>query len=112
MTWDELLRILFYCTLVSGGTFTGVKVWNASMMPHELRRPVAVFFWLQAAIYALLMISLLLTINGQSSPPLRWLNTILIGFQACTVLAVAVRAARFRKAMLPLITMVLTGGKL
>lgn len=97
MAIDALLRILFYCTLVAGSSYAGVKVWNAVIMPDSLRRPIAVFLWLQSAIYTMLMVSLLLTTLGHSVHWLIWITTSLMGAQACTVIAVAVRMSRVRR---------------
>jgi hypothetical protein len=98
MALDALLRILFYSTLVSGASYAGVKVWNAVIMPDPLRRPIAVFLWLQSGIYTMLMISLLCTVLGCGIGSwLVWVTTTLMGAQACTVIAVAARVSRFRR---------------
>ena len=82
MSTDEVIRALAYALMVAGFAYIGVRVWNATMMPDLLRRPVAVLLWLQAAIYALIMIGLLLLRLAHPVPALVWLNTALITTQA------------------------------
>ena len=80
--------------------YIGVRVWNAVVMPDELRRPVAMFLWLQASIYTLLMTGLLLLRLWKPSPFMLYVNTALIATQSVTVIFVAVRMSRLRAARL------------
>lgn len=78
--------------------YIGVRVWNAVVMPDELRRPVAVFLWLQACIYTLLMTGLLLARLWKPSHVLLWTNTYLIALQSVVVVLVAFRISKMRAA--------------
>jgi|SRR5690606_7124409 len=100
MSIDELIRTASYIVMILFVPYVGVRVWNAVVMPDELRRPVAVFLWLQACIYTLLMTGLLLLRLWQPSPLALWVNTFLIAAQALTVLVVAVRMSRMHAARL------------
>ena len=60
MSADEVVRAMSYAVMIAAFGYIGVRVWNATVMPEMLRRPVAVLLWLQGAIYALIMIGLLL----------------------------------------------------
>ena len=100
MSIDEIARTASYVTMILFVPYIGVRVWNAVVMPDELRRPVAMFLWLQAAIYTLLMTGLLLLRLWQPSAVLLWTNTALITLQAIVVLIVAVRMSRLRAARL------------
>ena len=96
MSSDEVLRTIWYTVTIPGAAYIGVRVWNAMMMPASLRRPVAIFFWLQASIYVLFMVGLLLLRLWQPVPLLLWLNTGLIGAQALTVVYVILRMRKGR----------------
>lgn len=100
MSIDELIRTASYIVMILFVPYIGVRVWNAVVMPDELRRPVAVFLWLQACIYTLLMTGLLLLRLWQPSAFLLYVNTTLITLQALTVLVVAIRMSRLRAARL------------
>lgn len=117
MSIDELSRASDYIIMLLLVPYVGVRVWNAAVMPDELRRPVAVFLWLQAAIYALLMVGLLLLRLWEPIPPLVWVNTVFIKLQMITVVVVALRMSKLRKArliqsvMLAFMALFLGGGK-
>ena len=100
MSIDELIRTASYIVMILFVPYVGVRVWNAVVMPDELRRPIAVFLWLQAAIYTLFMAGLLLLRLWQASPLMLYVNTVFIAAQALTVLIVAVRMSRLRAARL------------
>ena len=91
MAIDEILRSFSYAGLIAAIAFIGVRVWNAAMMPDMLRRPVAVILWLQASIYLLIMVGLLLLRFHHAIPPLVYLNTALIFGQAVTAWYVVLR---------------------
>lgn len=98
MSTDEVIRALAYALMVASFAYIGVRVWNATMMPDMLRRPVAVLLWLQAAIYALIMIGLLLLRLAHPVPALVWLNTALIMTQAVVCVGVIVQVFRYQVA--------------
>jgi len=100
MSTDEVIRALAYALMVASFAYIGVRVWNATMMPDMLRRPVAVLLWLQASIYALIMIGLLLLRLAHPVPALVWLNTALITTQAVVCLYVLVQVFRRQAARL------------
>lgn len=100
MSIDELARTASYIVIILFVPYIGVRVWNAVVMPDELRRPVALFLWLQAAIYTLLMAGLLMLRLWHPSPVALWINTFLIMAQALTVLVVALRMSRLHAARL------------
>ena len=100
MSIDELLRTVAYIIMILFVPYVGVRVWNAVVMPDELRRPVAMFLWLQAAIYTLFMAGLLLLRLWQAVPLLLWVNTAFIITQAIIVLIVALRMSRMHAARL------------
>ena len=100
MSIDELIRTASYIVMILFVPYVGVRVWNAVVMPDELRRPVAVFLWLQAAIYTLFMAGLLLLRLWQGSPFMLWVNTFFIVAQAVVVLVVAVRMSKLHRARL------------
>ena len=100
MSVDELIRTASYIVMILLVPYVGVRVWNAVVMPDELRRPVAVFLWLQAAIYTLFMAGLLLLRLWHGVPLMLWVNTFFIVAQALTVLIVAVRMSRLHAARL------------
>lgn len=100
MSTDELIRTASYIVMILFVPYIGVRVWNAVVMPDELRRPVAVFLWLQASIYTLIMAGLLLLRLWQPSFVLLYVNTTLIAAQAIIVLVVAVRMSRLHAARL------------
>jgi len=100
MSIDELSRSFDYIVMILLIPYVGVRVWNAVVMPDELRRPVAVFLWLQAAIYTLFMAGLLLLRLWEPVPVLLWANTVFIKLQMLTVLIVAVRMSRLHAARL------------
>jgi len=91
MAVDEVVRVFSYAGLIAAVAFIGVRVWNATMMPDLLRRPVAVILWLQASIYLLIMVGLLLLRFHHVIPPLVYLNTALIFAQAVTAWYVVVK---------------------
>lgn len=117
MSIDEILRTVAYIIMILFVPYVGVRVWNAVVMPDELRRPVAAFLWLQASIYTLLMSGLLLLRLWQPQPVLLYVNTALITAQAAIVLLVALRMSRLRRArliqsiMLAFTALILGGGK-
>ena len=117
MSTDELIRTASYIVMILFVPYIGVRVWNAVVMPAELRRPVAVFLWLQASIYTLIMAGLLLLRLWQPSFVLLYVNTTLIAAQAVIVLVVALRMSKLRKArliqsvMLAFMALFLGGGK-
>ncbi len=82
MSADEVVRAMSYAVMIAAFGYIGVRVWNATVMPEMLRRPVAVLLWLQGAIYALIMIGLLLLRLAHPVPALLWVNTGLILAQA------------------------------
>ena len=75
MSADEVVRAMSYAVMIAAFGYIGVRVWNATVMPEMLRRPVAVLLWLQGAIYALIMIGLLLLRLAHPVPALLWVNT-------------------------------------
>ena len=97
MSIDELIRTASYIVMIPFLPYIGVRVWNAVVMPDELRRPVAIFLWLQASIYTLIMAGLLLLRLWQPSFVLLYVNTTLIAAQAVIVLVVAVRSRNYAK---------------
>lgn len=101
MSTDEVVRALSYAVMIAGFSYIGVRVWNAVMMPEMLRRPVAVLLWLQGAIYALIMVGLLLSRLWHSVPVLLLANTCLIAAQA--TVCVYVIAKIFRRHALRLL---------
>lgn len=105
---DEIIRTVAYTVIIPGAAYTGVKVWNAHIMPEHLRRPVAVFLFTQSAIYSLLMAGLLLTHIYHPMPPILWINTAFIFSQAVTVTVVALRLSRIRNALLSVAFVVVT----
>lgn len=117
MSIDELARTASYILMILFVPYIGVRVWNAVVMPDELRRPVAVFLWLQAGIYTFLMAGLLLLRLWEPVPLMLWANTLFIVAQAIVVLVVAVRMARLHAARLiqavviGVVAMFLGGGK-
>ena len=117
MSTDELIRTASYIVMILFVPYIGVRVWNAVVMPAELRRPVALFLWLQASIYTLIMAGLLLLRLWQPSTLLLYVNTVLIAVQAVIVLVVALRMSKLRKArliqsvMLAFMALFLGGGK-
>lgn len=117
MSVDELIRTASYIVMILLVPYVGVRVWNAVVMPDELRRPVAMFLWLQAAIYTLFMAGLLLLRLWQPSPLMLYVNTFFIVAQAITVLVVALRMSRLHRARLiqalviGFMAMFLGGGK-
>ena len=100
MSIDELSRSFDYIIIIFLAPVIATRVWNAVVMPDELRRPVAVFLWLQAAIYALFMVGLILLRLWEPVPWLVWVNTIFIKLQMLTVVIVAVRMSRLHAARL------------
>jgi len=100
MSIDDMIRTASYIIIITLVPYVGVRVWNAMVMPDELRRPVAVFLWLQAAIYTLFMAGLILVRLFQPSPFLLWINTIVIVAQALTVIVVALRMSKLRASRL------------
>jgi hypothetical protein len=117
MSIDEILRTVAYIIMILFVPYIGVRVWNAVVMPDELRRPVAVLLWLQAGIYTLFMTGLLLLRLWQASPFLLWVNTMLITAQAVIVLIVAMKMSKLHKArliqsvMLAFATLIIGGSK-
>lgn len=117
MSIDELARTASYILMILFVPYIGVRVWNAVVMPDELRRPVAVFLWLQAGIYTLFMAGLLLLRLWEPVPLMLWANTLFIVAQAIVVLVVAVRMAKLHAARLiqavviGIVAMFLGGGK-
>lgn len=105
MSPDEIMRALFYSFIIPGATYMGVRVWNGVIMPPELRRPIAIWLWLQAAIYAMFMVGLFLLRLWNPSQALLWFNTMLIGLQAATTIAAVVQVSRLRKvkSLLPIV---------
>ena len=100
MSIDELLRTASYVVMILLVPYVAVRVWNAVVMPDELRRPVAMFLWLQASIYTLFMAGLLLLRLWEPVPLLLWVNTAFIIAQAAVVLVVALRMSRMHAARL------------
>lgn len=117
MSIDELARTASYILMILFVPYIGVRVWNAVVMPGELRRPVAMFLWLQAGIYTLFMAGLLLLRLWEPVPLMLWANTLFIVAQAIVVLVVAVRMAKLHAARLiqavviGVVAMFLGGGK-
>lgn len=117
MSIDELIRTFAYVLMILFVPYIGVRVWNAVVMPDELRRPVAVFLWLQAAIYTLFMAGLILLRLWQPSPLMLWVNTLFIVAQAIVVLVVALRMSKMHAARLiqvialAFVALFLGGGK-
>ena len=97
MSVDEILRTISYCVMIPGAFYVGVRVWNAAIMPPGIRRPVAMFLWLQSSIYALFMIGLFLLRLWQPVEALVWLNTFLIMTQAVMILVVILHLSLLRK---------------
>lgn len=100
MSIDELIRTASYIVMILFVPYVGVRVWNADVMPDELRRPVAVFLWLQAAIYTLFMAGLLMLRLWQPSPLALYVNTFFIVAQSVIVLVVALRMSKLHRARL------------
>jgi len=100
MSIDELSRSFDYIVIILLVPYVAARVWNAVVMPEELRRPVAVFLWLQAAIYTLFMAGLLLLRLWEPVPLLVWANTVFIKLQMLTVVIVALRMSKLHKARL------------
>lgn len=117
MSIDELIRTASYIVMIPLIPYVAARVWNAVVMPDELRRPVAVFLWLQAAIYTFFMAGLLLLRLWHGVPLMLWANTFFIVAQALTVLVVALRMSRLHRSKLiqtlviGLATLFLGGGK-
>ena len=117
MSIDELARTASYILMILFVPYIGVRVWNAVVMPDEMRRPVAMFLWLQAGIYTLFMAGLLLLRLWEPVPLMLWANTLFIVAQAIVVLVVAVRMAKLHAARLIqavvicIVAMFLGGGK-
>ena len=99
MSIDDVLRTIAYCVIIPGATYTGIRVWNAHVMPEHLRRPVAVFLFLQSAIYTLFMVGLILVRLWHPSPALLWINTVFVFSQAIIVIIVVLRLSRLRRAI-------------
>ena len=93
-------RAFDYIVMILVVPYIGVRVWNAVVMPDELRRPVAMFLWLQAAIYTLFMAGLLLLRLWEPVPLLVWTNTLFIKVQMLVVVVVALRMSRMHAARL------------
>ncbi len=100
MSIDETIRAFAYALMIASFAYIGVRVWNATVMPEMLRRPVAVLLWLQATIYALIMTGLLLLRLAHPVPWLLWVNTALIAAQAGVCLYVLVQVFRHHAARL------------
>lgn len=117
MSIDELIRTASYIVMILFVPYVGVRVWNAVVMPDALRRPVALFLWLQAGIYTLFMAGLLLLRLWQPNPLMLWFNTVLIVAQAIIVVIVAVRMSKLHRAkpiqsvMLAFMALILGGSK-
>ena len=94
--------------MIPGAFYVGIRVWNAVIMPSGIRRPGAVFLWLQSSIYSLFMIGLFLLRLWQPVQALVWLNTFLIMTQAVMVLVVILRLSVLRK--MAIITLVISAG--
>ena len=100
MSADEVVRAMSYAVMIAAFGYIGVRVWNATVMPEMLRRPVALLLWLQGAIYALIMIGLLLLRLAHPVPALLWVNTGLILTQALVCVFVMVKVFRRHAARL------------
>ena len=114
MSIDEVVRAIAYASMIASLGYIGVRVWNETAMSEVLRRPVAVLLWLQAGIYTLIMLGLLLLRLAHPIPGLVWLNTGLITVQAvvCVYVIVLVfrrHAARVLVALVA-VTVLLRGG--
>lgn len=96
MSIDELVRSFAYVVMIPGLSLVGVFVWNSQVMSPSLRRPVALMLWLQACIYTLFMVGLLLLRLWEPSRMCLLLNTTLIISQAVTVWVVIFQVHRFR----------------
>lgn len=105
MSFDEIARAISYCVIIPGAAYVGVRVWNAIVMPESLRRPVALFLWLQASIYTLFMVGLFLLRLWHPMPNLLLLNTGLIVAQALIVLYVIGRIWRLHQAMVAIVAL-------
>jgi len=110
MSADEVVRAMSYAVMIAAFGYIGVRVWNATVMPEMLRRPVALLLWLQGAIYALIMIGLLLLRLAHPVPALLWVNTGLILTQALVCVFVMVKVFRRHAARL-LATVVVVAWK-
>lgn len=108
MSVDEIMRVMAYTVLVPGTAYLGVRIWNAWVMPEELRKPIAMFLWVQASIYTLFMIGLLLTRLWHPIPFLLYINTVLIGTQAIMIVLVGFRVSRIKRYVPLLVATVLT----
>lgn len=116
MSIDECFRLFSYAVLVPGFSMVGVLVWNATVMPKGLRRPVAVLLWLQGSIYCLIMVGLLMLRLSEPSRPLLLANTALLVMQAITIAVVIVRvyrnkATRVSHVFMATILTLFVGGK-
>lgn len=108
MTIDEILRTIAHLILIPSTAFLGVRVWNATTMPAAIQRPVAVFLWLQASLYALVTIELLMARLWQPAPWLFWWNTTINMAQAMTTLYVIRRAMGLRRAAVAVVVALAT----
>lgn len=97
MTTEEILRTIAHLILIPSTALLGVRVWNAATMPAATQRPAALFLWLQAGIYALVTLELLLARFWQPAPWLFWCGTAINMAQAVTTLYVLRRAMSLRR---------------
>lgn len=94
----ECVVLIFgYAVLSPGAAAMGVMVWNAVVVPRGLRRPVAVFLWLQAAIYAVLLVGSLDPLIIHLPSDLLLINAVLVFAQAMIGGMVIFQMFRLRK---------------
>ncbi len=114
MSHTELLNVIACIVLTPGLTFLGVTVWNAVVMPEQLRQPISLLLWLQAATCSVFLIGMILRIV-QLDLFTDWASAFLVGAQAITVVMVIVRMLRLHKylaaILIVLLVLLLSGAK-
>ena len=94
----EILLALFLIASPPMLGYLGVRVWNATIMPQILRRPVAVFLWLQGAINSLTLFYLLMIhLFPIKQFPSLALGTILVGLQTAVLLWVIIKLTQLHR---------------
>mgnify|MGYP001297445185 CR=1 FL=1 len=101
---ESTVLILGYAVLSPGAAAMGVMVWNAVVVPQGLRRPVALFLWLQAAIYTTLLVNSLDPLIIHLSFDLLLINAALVCAQALIGAMVIFQMFRLRKLLTSMLT--------
>lgn len=107
MNLIETLDVISCIVLTPGLTFLGVAVWNAAIMPQQLRRPIALLMWMQAATCAAFLVGMILLVVELESIA-HWLRAVLVGAQAITVTLVIVRTLRLHRVLTAVLIVTLT----